>query len=176
MGREIRKVPPSHKHPHVPSRYARPEPWNHPEIPRGHDYIPAYEQTYEKAMEEYNSGLKSFVPNDEYQYYHECKGNPPKKEQYVSYNPDSKECTWFQVYETVSEGTPVTPPFATKEDLANYLAINGDFWDQFRRQNKISDMSSAPWGIEAANKFVFGSGWAPSLVFTQRTIKRGTDL
>jgi hypothetical protein len=76
-------------------------------------------------------------------------------------NPDSyrpkfqTEPTWYQVYETVSEGTPVTPPFATKEELVNYLVEHGDFWDQRR--------GHGGWSRENAERFV-GAGWAPSLV------------
>jgi hypothetical protein len=30
-------------------------------------------------------------------------------------HPKGKEATWFQAWETVTEGTPVTPPFATTD-------------------------------------------------------------
>ena len=33
---------------------------------------------------------------------------------------------WFQVYETVTQGTPVTPPFQTLEELEEHLVKNGD--------------------------------------------------
>lgn len=69
-----------------------------------------------------------------------------------------KNATWFQVYETVSEGTPVTPPFATKDELVDYLSTRGDFWDQ--------DRGDGPWKRERAEAFV-RSGFAPSLVVTR---------
>ena len=58
-----------------------------------------------------------------------------------SYRPRWKrgEATWYQVYETVSEGTPVTPPFETREELVEYLVERGDFWDQKRREDKSTD-------------------------------------
>jgi len=74
--------------------------------------------------------------------------------------------TWFQAYETVSEGTPVTPPFATQEELIDYLATRGDFWDQHRGEG--------PWPRENARKFVLGSGWAPSMIVT--TGPAGVDI
>jgi hypothetical protein len=37
-------------------------------------------------------------------------------------HPQDKEATWFQAWETVTEGTPVTPPFATTDELVDYLA------------------------------------------------------
>jgi len=73
----------------------------------------------------------------------------------------------FAVYETVSEGTPVTPTFATEDELIDYLVENGDFWDQSRRNDatrpRSFGMSSDPWRREAAESFV-RSGWAPSFV------------
>jgi hypothetical protein len=63
------------------------------------------------------------------------------------------EATWYQMYETVSEGTPVTPPFPTKNDLINHLVYHGTFWDD------------KPWSLEAARRFVKNE-WAPSMVIT----------
>lgn len=61
----------------------------------------------------------------------------------------------WQVWETVSEGSPVTPAFPTKEALIDYLVQNGDLWDQKRAEGG--------WKREAAEKFV-ESAWSPSLV------------
>lgn len=72
---------------------------------------------------------------------------PPEREYYRSWKDE--DATWFQVWETVSEGTPVTPPFATKEELIDYLVANGDFWDQKRRQEqnqgRYISMNCEPW-------------------------------
>ncbi len=38
----------------------------------------------------------------------------------------------FQVYENISEGTPVTPAFTTEEELEEYLVEAGDDWDRKR--------------------------------------------
>lgn len=62
---------------------------------------------------------------------------------------------WWQVWETVSEGSPVTPAFATREELIDYLVANGDAWDQKR--------GDGGWSRENAESFV-GDGWAPSLI------------
>jgi len=45
-------------------------------------------------------------------------------------NPDDymPEGDWWQVFEEVSEGTPITPPFATAEELIDWMASNKDFW------------------------------------------------
>lgn len=67
------------------------------------------------------------------------------------------EATWVQVWETVSEGTPVTPPFATKAELVDYLVAGGDDWDRKRGRGGYSR--------EQAVAFV-ESGWVPSMVVT----------
>ena len=83
--------------------------------------------------------------------------------------------TWWQVYETVSEGTPVTPPFETQEELVEYLVANGDFWDQSRRAKGGSSMPCGPWPREQAKKFVLGRGWAPSLIVDAKGIRTGVQ-
>lgn len=98
-----------------------------------------------------------------YLHYAQWSGNAPDVEYY---RPDWKpeEMTWYQVYETVSEGTPVTPPFATKEELIEYLTTNGDFWDQRRRKEGGSSMQCDPWPRDAAERFVNETQWAPSFI------------
>lgn len=109
-----------------------------------------------------------------YTEYTEWAGGPPDPDEYrPAWSPE--EMTWVQVYETVSEGTPVTPPFATREELVEYLVENGDFWDQSRRKEGCTVMNCEPWSREAAQKFVFGSGWAPSLVVIDGEIKSGVN-
>lgn len=59
---------------------------------------------------------------------------------------------WYQLYETVSLGTPLSPPFATPEELINWLVNNTDFYgDQ--------------WTLEQATK-ILKFGGSPSM-FTQ---------
>ena len=53
---------------------------------------------------------------------------------------------WWQVWETVSEGSPVTPAFATAEELIEYLVTDGDAWDQKR--------GSGGWLRANAEKYV----------------------
>ena len=61
------------------------------------------------------------------------------------------EGDWYQVWETVSEGSPVTPAFETAAELIDYLAKYGD-----------NEGKNDGWIREAASKFV-GVGFAPSL-------------
>ena len=89
----------------------------------------------------------------------------------------NEDATWFQVYETVSEGTPVTPPFETQDQLIEYLVKNGDFWDQKRREDGRSHfMNCDPWSKQRAENFVKGPGWAPSMVMGPDGMKSGVEF
>lgn len=183
MGREIRRVPPN---------------WQHPEKERfsfstgrwEKSYQPLYDRTCEEAWEDWKEEYEKWIreehdrviadygeekyPKDQ-PYTSFCKwhGTPPTPEYY---HPKWKEeATWWQVYETVSEGTPVTPPFATQEELVDYLVANGDFWDQKRREEGCTTMDCSPWSRKAAEKFVYGSGWAPSFILTSKGLQSGVE-
>ena len=71
-----------------------------------------------------------------------------------------KKMTWYQMYETVSEGTPETPAFETKEELVDYLVEHGDF--SYQRSPEIFGKPSR----EAAKAFV-DQGYAPSMVMSR---------
>ncbi len=151
MGRELAKVP---------------ENWEHPKSMRAWgkvDYHPMFRRSYAEALKEWQEDKAKWDRGEFPDYadadskllsYEEWAGEAPDIEYYAPFNED--ECTWYQVWETVSEGTPVTPPFATQQELIEYLVAKGDFWDQQR--------GDAPWSRESATNFVMGSGWAPSLV------------
>jgi hypothetical protein len=59
----------------------------------------------------------------------------------------------WQVWETVSEGSPITPVMSTREALIDYLVQNGDLWDQKGHEGG--------WKRDAAERFV-AAEWAPS--------------
>lgn len=77
----------------------------------------------------------------------------------LSKNRKSKKHTWFQVYETTSEGTPVTPAFETEQELIEHLIQYGE---------SLNPYNSGPINKESAENFVLRTQWAPSL-----TIKNG---
>jgi hypothetical protein len=145
MGREIRKVPVGWEHP------KRTE-WN-----REKDFHPLYDRPYRLAAEEWIKDFLEWQNGDdpkkaEYPYYWDYGRTPPDKEYYRPEWAD-EEMNGFCLYETVSEGTPVSPVFETRKELAEYLAKHGDFWDQKR--------GHGGWGIEQATAFC-AVGWAPS--------------
>jgi len=157
MGKEIRRVPPN---------------WEHPRKDNG-DFQVMFDKNFDEAKTEYHKNHtlwkegkhpdQKIIGNTD-QDWDEWDSEPDQK-YYHSFN--KKDATWYQVYETVSEGTPVTPPFKTKEEIINYLVIHGDFWDQGAR-------GKGGWGREAAKKFV-ESEWALSGVFINGEIKTARD-
>ena len=127
MGRELRRVPPN---------------WEHPKKEGTNVYKPLFNENYLTALnkwwENHQLWLKREHPdqvcptpeavNDTPKYFAEWDGDPPAVDSYRQYTDD--EATWYQWYETVTEGTPLTPPFETAEEVAQYLATYGDFWYQ----------------------------------------------
>lgn len=153
MGREIRMVPPNWEHP-------KKERWDMRTGRYVMDYTPMYDEPFAPKMREWYAAWEAWERGERPEGSEKCAnfwdwdGGPPDPEYY---RPDWKEgeATWVQVYQTVSEGSPVTPPFATREELIDYLADNGDFWDQSR--------GDGPWERKNAESFV-NAGWAPSLI------------
>lgn len=162
MGREIRQVIPNWDH---PRRRCEHSPWmggcDEAKRNNGQCYQPMYDQDYDAAAREWlrdciaHSKKKHTDP--ESKYYWDYSGPPPDK---AFYRPkwSDHERTWVQIYETVSEGTPVTPPFATKAELVEYLVQHGDFWDQLR--------GNGGWSRANAERFVEDE-FAPSMMVMQ---------
>lgn len=63
----------------------------------------------------------------------------------------------WQLWETVTEGSPISPVFAEREDLVGWLCSPAYQWG-----------ISSPMQREQAERFV-DSGWAPSMVFSKAT-------
>lgn len=80
-----------------------------------------------------------------YEYpFWKCTDFPPNP-RFYRLKPFKKP-SWYQIYENVTEGTPISPKFATKEDLVEYLVSQGTFWDQKR--------GGGGWEREEAENFV----------------------
>jgi hypothetical protein len=152
MSREIRRVPPT---------------WEHPRDDTGR-YIPLYDQSYGDAALEWMDGLAQWeagydpdratmqqeIPWTAHRkrgtsgqggrcFYWESAGGPPEPEQYRdSWTPE--QATHFQVYETVSDGTPVSPVLATLDAVREWCISKG-------------------YSPAAADGFV-RDGWAPLMV------------
>lgn len=149
MGREIRMVPVN---------------WDHPKQENQYDgrLQPMYDKQYKEAVDNWKAEFTKWEAGERPSYcdednknleYWEWENGLPDRAYYRPWS--DSEAVWVQVWETVSEGTPVTPPFATKEELIDYLSTKGDFWDQKR--------GDGAWNRLDAFSFV-NAGWAPSLV------------
>lgn len=68
----------------------------------------------------------------------------------------------YQIWETVSEGSPISPVFSTPGDLARHMA--GTTWGADK------GTSCATW-----LKFIEGPGWAPSMVSTEKGLVSGVE-
>ena len=95
MSREVRMVPKKWKHPKIHKRY----------IP----LLEGRNNAFQKRLTEYLSDEE-----DDYE---------PKQENYMP-NWKDEECTHYMMYESISEGTPMSPAFKTREKLAKWLTDN----------------------------------------------------
>lgn len=124
MGREIRRVPSG---------------WEHPKNEKGH-YRPLYDKTYRKAVCDYvwlDLGWYLCRPKCLDEWFRMF----PER---TYYRPRWKqEPTHYQIYETVSEGSPVSPVFANLSDLEGWLVTQGY--------------------SESASRRFAAEGWCPSL-------------
>lgn len=164
MGREIRRVPSDWEHPRQPCTHS---PWqggcDDAKRHNGQCLKPLHDKTYEEAAREYFQAVIAWSKGEyegqeagdlaTFPYYWDYGGMPPEADDYLPVW--TSEPTHYQVYETVSEGTPVTPHFATKEELIEYLVKHGDAWDQWQ--------GNSGWSRRAAEQFVADES-CPSMV------------
>jgi hypothetical protein len=157
MGREVRRVPAD---------------WQHPKNERG-NYIPllgsSFSQRHAEWMAEkaqWDAGLVRDYSQSpwgwksrehiECEAFEEWHGREPRAEFYMPDWPDS-ERTHFQMYEDVSEGTPISPVMESPEALAQWLA-----------DNNASAFADQGASYDAWLRVCRG-GWAPSMVYSAQT-------
>lgn len=68
----------------------------------------------------------------------------------------------WQIFETVSEGSPISPPFSSPEDLARHMATTA--WGADK---------GTPYATWLA--FIRGSGWAPSMIMDAAGLRSGVE-
>lgn len=130
MGRELRKVPAN---------------WEHPKNDNG-KYQPMYDKFYldafNKWLENHNQWLDGTHPDlkenperkEEYPFYSMWDGNPPEVEYYQTKKYSAEELTHIQLYQTTSEGTPLSPVFKADEfeKLCEWAAENATTFANFK--------------------------------------------
>ena len=142
MGREVRMV---HKD------------WVHPLKEGTANHKPLHEG-YLETKDEFEAMQKDKGLQEAIDYF----GSAPDKEDYV---PDwsDEEKTHYMLYETVLEGTPLSPAIETPEKLAQWL---------------VDNKGDAGCGQEASYEGwlrVCNGGYAPSMIFSNGVMNNGVD-
>ena len=134
MGREVRMVPPDWQHP-----TKRVKDWRtgRPDL----RFKPLYKRDYAAAVAEWDEAAGKWdagIVKDYSAYpakawklkgddhtgsYADYAGNRPVEADYMPAFPEGT-ATHLMMYETTSGGTPISPAFATSEELARWLADN----------------------------------------------------
>lgn len=163
MSREVRRVPPN---------------WEHPRGPDGY-YIPLFDNPYSEAArnwdlekEQWERGFRRDHSKDEVVFirrsrgekysYIEWNGERPRPEQYMPEWPES-ERTHYQIYETTTEGTPISPVMASPEELAHWLADN--------KASAFGHFTATYEGWLCTIK----RGSAPSMIMSEGCLKSGVE-
>lgn len=147
MGRAARRVP---------------EGWEHPR--RAGRYQPMFDESYQDALAERATALAGWPsdPSSKTYSFEEYYGEAPDPARYrPAWHEESR--THLMMYETTSEGTPISPAFETPEDLAWWLVNNG---------------ASAFAGMTADYEHwlrVCRGGFAPSAVIVGGTLVTGVE-
>jgi len=119
MGREIRRVPPDWDHPLCTTA-------NAPHPSHVGKFMLLYDNDYETAAEEWLRELDLWKKGEHPRQSKSCKyfweySSPPDESFHRKRKWTVGEATHYQIYETVSEGTPVSPVFASLEDMIEWM-------------------------------------------------------
>jgi hypothetical protein len=164
MGREVRRVPAD---------------WQHPKNDRG-TYVPLLDgKDYDRHVSRwdegaakwaeglrtdfnFNGGWKPIDDDQKSKTFSEWWGDRPNADDYMPRWSDN-ERTHLMMYEDTSEGTPISPAFATPEELARWLA-----------DNNASAFGNQGASYEAWLPVCRGS-WAPSMVVVGGRVMSGVE-
>lgn len=160
MGREIRRVRDNWEHPREGEQYR----------PLLEDYHGMLEYI-DKALHTFMDRVRMLNKKGQVKVYDEIFTNIQDLYDYeVSDgefdipNPDDymPNGDWYQLFENVSEGTPLSPPFKTKGELIEWLSNNKDYWN-----NK--------WNKKNA-EYIVNSGSVPSMIMTAGKLYRSNEI
>lgn len=107
--------------------------------------------TYQRERAQYHYG-ENYHAEDQFKMEHglfrfeDEYGYPPAPPNPNDYMPYGR---WYQLYEEVSEGTPITPPFKTKAELVDWLATNPDYWGKTWTRAQAEAMVAEEWAPSA---------------------------
>ena len=156
MGREIRRVPPPDVWLH-PTETARTNyPWNPGPAVYGTSHKPLLNSCFCEMYAWWEKNEKGTDWDD----------GPPEPADVYRPHWEDHERTWVQLYETVSEGTPLTPPMPTREALRAWLLAYGDDYEQRgAREDSRPVRLPSKAGVDA----LLNNGWGPSMTATSVT-------
>lgn len=154
MGREVRRVPAG---------------WQHPKDGRGQfkplltGFTRWLKEWDDEAAAWARGEFPSCIGEDSKKLsYEEYSGGRPVKEDYMPEWP-AEEATHFQMYETCTEGTPISPVMDSPEALARWLT-----------DNEASAFGSLTASYEAWLRVCQG-GFAPSAIVADGRLTSGVE-
>lgn len=170
MGREVRMVPPGWQH---PTEWGKDWRTNRPQMrfkplmrgpyaERGAEWDEEAAQWDAGFVRDYlDGGFKSRDQDDDGTYA-EYNGERPEVADYM---PEfaAGTATHLMMYEDTSEGTPISPDFATPEELAHWLVDNG-----------VSTFGDSTGTYEQWLPICRG-GWAPDMVADANGLRSGIE-
>jgi hypothetical protein len=155
MGREIRRVPANWEHPKTHNGSYK---------PLRDDYVGSLEY-FKEEVDDFIKYMTEVVQTGKVKIYSTVFRTPEEAYEYLTEDgqmnpPEIKDYMptgdWYQLFENVSEGTPITPPFETKQELVNWLSNNKDFWDHTWSKEAAQDIVESGYamsGIMAGGKY-----------------------
>lgn len=175
MGRELRMVPPDWVHPYDFNEGARAN-------VRGEciSLRPLHARDFARALADWQEGKRQWDAGMVQDWsaeggwkrrgddvksktYEEWDGECPRERDYMpTFAPGT--ATHYQMYETTSEGTPISPVFDTPEKLARWLTDNG-----------ASAFGDSTASYEGWLRVARG-GYAPSMVIGGGVMASGVDM
>lgn len=169
MGREVRRVPADWQHPRSAGTYRDGSP-RYVGLMKG-PWSEAIASWKEEKSHWDNGECRDYSkpgmwkPREADQNYsfEEWSGDEPLQSEYMP-EWSAEQATHLMMYETVTEGTPISPAFETPEELATWLADNG----------------ASAFGGEGASYeswlAMIKEGYAPSFVIGDGKIQSGVDF
>ena len=162
MGREVRMVPADWQHPkeQVPD-------WRTGQMVDR--YKPLHESGWADCAKEWDEERAKWERGEFPDYageeskampYDQWNGPRPFSGDYMPDWP-AEHRTHYMMYEDTSEGTPISPAFATPEELARWLADNG-------ASACGSDTATYEQWLKVAR-----GGWAPSMIIANGVVQSG---
>jgi hypothetical protein len=170
MSREVRRVPADWVHPKLNDGYGE---YYHDGTPRLRGLNTDFSKRladWKNEKDHWEAGnYPSYISEESRQdamagrlSFEEYYGDAPKRQDYMpEWTPE--EATHFQMYETCSEGTPISPVMETPEALALWLAANGA--SSFGSSTATYDQWLA----------TIKAGWAPSAIISNGVFRSGVE-